>query len=506
MFEKLLDVVMNDKVGIKYKRIGVIGMKKICFYDSINELTNMVDEFCKENKIRYYYDPKNVTLTVDGIDIKIEEGTYSYRTYSIPKFKYKTLLLEVEEGKEKFEILNLFDYISGRYSKFEQETIWNDMPITNKIAIDNKYKLDGIALIFRDHFLEDNMALLRAFEVCGVAPNDIMVFDKGDKTKHQMEITKTFISRGYTVDILDNSSINDEVAMIHYQKIIESFCIQRKDKKIIIMDDGAIVTKLLNNIRLENVLGIIELTEMGLRRIKETDVSDHYVILDAAKTKLKRSITYCEIANSIFKRIIELLGGTKLVGRTILLLGYGDLGSIVAKRFRELGVNVIIGDIDALKLINAAENGFRTYMDPLEAVKKEKPFMVIGSSGYRSIDKQLIEELPDNSFVTAGATADTLVIDEMKNNGVYEDEQYGVQIHFDKQMITRLGNGRSVNLFLSESIPNQANDIFKAANLLCAFILVENISLKNGLHLEIVDDYLEKSGIYNMYYNLYFKN
>ena len=243
---------------------------------------------------------------------------------------------------------------------------------------------------------------------------------------------------------------------------------------------------------------------MGIRRIRQTEVSKDYIILNAAKTQLKRSITYSEIANSIFKRIIELLYGTKLVGRTIMIMGYGDLGSILAERFRSWGVNVIIYDVDILKLIVAAEKGFKTYDDPMIAAKKERIFMIIGSSGYRSIDKKLLESIEDDLIVTAGATADTLVLNELPYDEWYIIENYGVQIHIKNKMITRLGNGRSINLFLSESIPNQANDIFKAANFLCAILLIKKV-MSNGIHIECVDEFLSESGVYNLYYNKYLR-
>ena len=97
----------------------------------------------------------------------------------------------------------------------------------------------------------------------GVEPNDILALDKGDSTLHRLEITATFKKMGFNVDILDNSSLEDDELMKIGTKIVSDFINERKDKKIIILDDGAIITKILNKVHFNNVISVIELTEMA---------------------------------------------------------------------------------------------------------------------------------------------------------------------------------------------------------------------------------------------------
>ena len=61
-----------------------------------------------------------------------------------------------------------------------------------------------------------------------------------------------------------------------------------KNLKIVELDDGAIVTKILDKVHFDNVVGVVELTEMGLRRIRPNEKDLLYPVLNVAKTKLKR--------------------------------------------------------------------------------------------------------------------------------------------------------------------------------------------------------------------------
>ncbi len=163
---------------------------------------------------------------------------------------------------------------------------------------------------------------------------------------------------------------------------------------------------------------------MGLRRIRNSNFDYPYTIIDAAKSKLKRSVTYREIANSILIRTIELLESAKVIGRAIVLLGYGDLGSILAERFRTWGVRVVVHDPGILRLIKAVEGGYKTYRDPVMAIDVEKPILIIGVSGYNSITQNMLDVMQDNTYVTAGATADTSIFDVLSN----EPQQMLLQI------------------------------------------------------------------------------
>lgn len=192
----------------------------------------------------------------------------------------------------------------------------------------------------------------------------------------------------------------------------------------------------------ENVEAFVELTVTGLKRIGELKENElPYPVLNVAKSKLKRFITYKEIANTIFTRSIELLAGEKLVGRTVIQLGYGDLGEVLADRYSQYGARVIVIEPDVMKCIEAAEKGFTTFRTLEEAVKYDKPFLIVGASGYNSISKEVIEQLEDGTFITSGATADLNIFKEYEKEGYKYKAipKYGTQYEINGKKITVLG-------------------------------------------------------------------
>lgn len=471
--------------------------------DFLDQLKNMI------HNLNFNIDDNKIVIKKGNNELIINytKTEFPIRSFSKPLFDDNHLLLtiysnEVDDFKSELATIK---NICLMFSDNEINAVLSQMPILKWYSTDKSNNLKNIAIIWRDHFLEENIGLLHTFTAMGVLPGDMLVLDKGDQTKHQEEITQTFKKLGYHVDVLDNSVI-DELDNIASYQLINDFIESRKDKKIIIIDDGAILTKILNERFYANIIAIIELTEMGLRRIGQLDQNLLYPVLNIAKTSLKRKVTYPEIANSIFVKLIELLGGEKLVGRSVLLCGYGDMGEILAERLRSYGARVSITDPDIFRLIVAGERGYCTYINPVRAIQQEQPFLLLGASGYNSIDDNMIREMPDNSYVTAGATADLSIFKkyEERNEKFKKISQYGTQYYIYNKNITVLGNGRSINLFDSEAIPNKSNDIFKAAIIVTADNIVNNdIKLEKAIELYLIEQFIKNSNILEKYYDLY---
>lgn len=476
----------------------------IIYYDTV---TNFIEDLKKRTNYNVILKRECNEIIADKEILKFKEENIGVRSFSVPYFVENQTII-MYEGKDS-TLQEIITQICTAYTDKEIDAIIETMPILKKYSEERKGNLDGVAIIWRDHFLEENVGLLTSFVRMGVKAEDILAIDKGDSTKHRKEITETFKKLGYQVDILDNTSVADDILIEDGKKLVKDFIEKRKDKKIVILDDGAIVSRILTLHSYENVEAFIELTVTGLKRIKDLDVKNlSYPVLNVAKSKLKRFITYKEISNTIFTRSIELLGGEKLVGRTVIQLGYGDLGEVLAERYRQYGARVIIIEPDVMKCIDAAERGFTTFRTLEKAIEYEKPFLIVGASGYNSISKEVVEKLDDKTFVTSGATADLSVFKEYEKEGCeyLEIPRYGTQYKINGKYITVLGNGRSVNLFDSEAIPNKSNDIFKASQLVVTDKIINTKhNLQNRVELDIVDQWIDESEILEQYYDLYFR-
>lgn len=478
-------------------------MKKV-YYDIAD---NFVKDLEKNSNKSIEINEKENKIKIENEIIKYEEKDIGVRSFSVPYFVKNQTIINYDGNDE--ELINKIEDICTAYTDKEIEAIEETMPILKKYSEERKKNLEGVAIIWRDHFLEENVGLLTSMVRMGVKPEDVLAIDKGDSTKHRQEITATFKKLGYQVDVLDNTAVANDILIEDGKRLIREFIDKRKDKKIVILDDGAIVSRILTLHNYENVEAFVELTVTGLKRIGELKENElPYPVLNVAKSKLKRFITYKEIANTIFTRSIELLAGEKLVGRTVIQLGYGDLGEVLADRYSQYGARVIVIEPDVMKCIEAAEKGFTTFRTLEEAVKYDKPFLIVGASGYNSISKEVIEQLEDGTFITSGATADLNIFKEYEKEGYKYKAipKYGTQYEINGNKITVLGNGRSVNLFDSEAIPNRSNDIFKASQLVVTDKIINGKDdLRNQVELDIVDKWIDESNILEEYYNLYFK-
>lgn len=488
----------NDQKNTKYEKIITT-----TYYNNIMEFVKKIsDKF----NLKYKLDNNKVTffnkkIKIDIYYVKNPDCIRTFSHHSANLENYSLSYFIDMRNSYITKIKKYIEQISLEYNDDEINSIVNDMVIAKRYSQKNKKTFQNTALIWRDHFLEENISLLKGFIKMGIKPSSILALDKGDKTLHRREIMSTFIKLGIDVDVLDNKNMNKKNTSNNNSKHVINFIEKQKDKNIIIMDDGAIITNILKK-KYENIIFLIELTEMGLRRIKRMK-EICYPILNLAKSDLKTKLIYPEIANSIVIRILELLGGEKLRGRVVILCGYGDMGKNIAKTLNTIGSKVVIVEPDIMRLITASEKGYFAYDNIEEAIKRHKPFLVIGASGYQSITNEAIKAVKKNTYITSGATADLQNFENLKDKKNIEN--IGTVYFIDDKKITVLGNGRSVNLFLSESIPNKANDIFKAACLVIAREAYLRGELKNGVHLEPVNTWIKESGILEEYYKTYMK-
>ena len=167
------------------------------FYGSVEELKNKLISMQIE-----YKEEDNKIIIGNGY-IKFTEEYLPIRSFSVPRFPKEGLDLLIE-GVDK----RIIDKITLTYNEDEINAIIRDMPVIDWYSNNYENTLSNVAIIWRDHFLEENVGLLNGFVNMGVKPENILAIDKGDSTKHRFEITETFKKMGFNVDVLDNTDID----------------------------------------------------------------------------------------------------------------------------------------------------------------------------------------------------------------------------------------------------------------------------------------------------------
>ncbi|MCC9309170.1 S-adenosyl-L-homocysteine hydrolase, partial [Kitasatospora sp. RB6PN24] len=376
------------------------------------------------------------------------------------------------------------------YTATELDGIRASMPLVDRYSAPNP-AFQQWALLFRDHYLEHSVGFLLGMERAGIPPQWIFALDKGDRTFNRDRVHATFLARGYRSDVLDNSAVNNPNAhsaeLEHVTAAIDTFIDQAHaaGRRILVVDDGGLLARGYGAAGApRQVDAALELTVSGIKRITAAGPLA-IPVLNLARSQVKSHLGYREIADSCLRRLRAIVPDRKFIGRPVLLLGHGTLGSRLAPALRTLGCRVAVVDTDPLALIGAAEAGYTTHRTARQALTAEAPFLVIGTTGEIALAEHEVALLPDEVLLAPFATRDFSVLTEgARAQDATEIPGIGLRLPLPGgRAATLLGNGRSMNLFEADSIPNQGYDAYRAGTLIAATALcADPARLPAGLH------------------------
>lgn len=348
----------------------------------------------------------------------------------------------------------------------------------------------------------------------GVPADSIQVYDKGDSTQHQNAVRDLFKKLGVWGGLLDNTAVNapedhlQELRKAHAN--LDAFIARANEqgKKVMAIDDGGLIAQgYASSDATAPIDAAIELTISGLNRINDaTEIS--IPIFDLARSQAKQNFGYREIAHSCARQIHAILEGEKRIGRRIALLGYGTLGQPLAHELRASGSVITVYDPDYLRLAVAAEEGFDTH-ETLAATLRDEPSLIIGASGGNAITSDTLDLIPDGAVLAPFATKDfSHLYESTKTTLQYRVPSWGdVFLGQNGHTFTVLGNGRSLNLYQTDSIAPAGYDLYRAATLVSANYLAGHADmLEPGLHGGLVNELAEDYELYRTYYREYLSN
>lgn len=434
--------------------------------------------------------------------------------FQIPAPAAVDILIDPAPGAGRLAA-ELHDALSARalpYTDSELDGIRAAMPLLERYSTTPQQAFDGWALLFRDHYLEHSTGFVLAMERAGIPAEWIFTLDKGDRTWNRQRVHATFLARGYRSDVLDNSAVNDPAAhhtdLARVQAEVDAFldAAHTARRRVLVVDDGGLLARGYGAAGApRRVDAALELTVSGIKRIAAAGPLA-IPVLNLARSQVKTRLGYREIADSCLRRLRALLTDRKMIGRQVLLLGYGTLGSRLAAQLRALGCRVDVVDTDLPALIDATEDGFTTYRTAADALASTTPFLVIGTSGELALTPDDLPHLPDGALLAPFATRDFSALTEGPHRARATDIP-GVGMRFDLpdgQAVTLLGNGRSMNLFEADSIPNQGYDAYRAGTLIAAAALCADPGrVPPGLHTAPADTAIAAAGLWEAYYDLY---
>ncbi len=252
----------------------------------------------------------------------------------------------------------------------------------------------------------------------------------------------------------------------HIEAILET-------KPQITMDDGADVVTLLHTTRrelLSHVKGGTEETTTGVIRLRamtaEGVLAYPIVAVNEARTKHMFDNQYGTGQSAID----GLLRATNILiaGKTAVVAGYGWVGRGVASRFRGMGANVVIVEVDPLRGLEAAMDGFLVM--PMAEAAKRGDIFITTTGNLNVIGAAHFPTLKDGAIIAnAGHFNDEIEIPalEMQSKGKRTVRAFVEEYsHESGKKIFLLAEGRLLNHAAAEANPAAVMDMSFANQVL----------------------------------------
>ncbi|CAG0992844.1 adenosylhomocysteinase [Anaerolineales bacterium] len=230
---------------------------------------------------------------------------------------------------------------------------------------------------------------------------------------------------------------------------------------------------------LKNVIGGTEETTTGVIRLKAMEkdgvLKFPVIAVNDALTKHMFDNRY-GTGQSTLDGIVRATN-VLLAGKTFVVAGYGWCGRGLASRARGMGSLVVVTEIDPLKALEAAMDGFQV-MPMTEAAKVGDIFCTV-TGDLNVIDKKHFEVMKDGALVAnSGHFNVEINIPALEKMSVGKPnlvrpfvDQYTTK---DGRKINILGEGRLINLASAEGHPASVMDMSFANQALSAEYMAKN--------------------------------
>ncbi len=261
-------------------------------------------------------------------------------------------------------------------------------------------------------------------------------------------------------------------------------------KPNIIIDDGSDVTATLVKERqhqLRDIIGTTEETTTGIVRLlamfNDGVLSFPAMNVNDAETKHFFDNRY-GTGQSTLDGIIRATN-VLLAGKTVVVVGYGWCGKGVAMRAKGMGASVIVTEINPVRAIEAAMDGFQVM--PMADAAPQGDLFVTVTGNKHVIRGEHFAVMKDGAMVSNSGHFDIEI--DLKSLGAEAKEVKEVR-NFTQQYkmpngksVVVLGEGRLINLAAAEGHPSAVMDMsFANQALACEYLVQNKGKLEAGLH------------------------
>jgi len=316
-------------------------------------------------------------------------------------------------------------------------------------------------------------------------------------TKETAVLAEAFLASGAKVALCGSNplSTQDDVAAALTEKGVQVFawrgqtteeyywCVEKVIDRnpVITLDDGADLVGAVHSKRTEalsKVMGGTEETTTGVLRLRAMEKSGalKYAIIAVNDTYTK--YLFDNRYGTGQSTIDGILRATNilLAGKNFVVCGYGWCGRGIAMRAHGMGANVIVTEVNPLKALEAAMNGFRVM--PITEAATVGDIFVTTTGDISVIRKEHMQKMKDGAILANSGHFNVEVnikdLEELatsKRTIRQNLEEYKLK---DGRKLYLLAEGRLVNLASAEGHPAEVMDMSFANQALCVEYIANN--------------------------------
>ncbi|HXA61912.1 MAG TPA: adenosylhomocysteinase [Streptosporangiaceae bacterium] len=359
---------------------------------------------------------------------------------------------------------------------------WADraMPVLREIRgrFAESRPLDGLRIAACMHVTTETANLIRTLQAGGAS-----VALAASNPLSTQDDTAAALVQEYGVEVFARSGIDRDGYYRHIHQALET----RPD---LVLDDGCDLVNILHTERLdllgtvragceETTTGVIRLHQMaraGALRFPMVAVND-------TDTKHMFDNRY-GTGQSTLDGIIRATN-TLLAGKTIVIAGFGYCGRGLAERARGHGARVVITEIDAVKALDAALQGYLVL--PMASAAPVGDIFITVTGNLQVIRAEHFAVMKDGAILANSGHFDVEI--DVRGLAGLSVDVHRVRPMADEYVLTDgrrlvlLAEGRLVNLAAAEGHPAAVMDMsFADQALTCAWLAASWQTLSPGVH------------------------
>jgi len=315
-------------------------------------------------------------------------------------------------------------------------------------------------------------------------------------TKETAVLVDAFLAGGAKIALCGSNplSTQDNVAAALAEKGVKVFAWREQTTKeyywcidkvidqnpMITLDDGADLVSRIHNKRTEklvNIKGGTEETTTGvlrLRAMERTGALKYAIIaVNDAYTKYLFDNRYGTGQSTIdgILRATNIL----LAGKNLVVCGYGWCGRGIAMRAKGMGANVIITEVNPLRALEAAMNGFRVM--PIAEAATIGDIFVTTTGDISVIRKQHMQKMKNGAILANSGHFNVEInikdLEKLATSKRKIRPNLAEYILEDGRKLYLLAEGRLVNLAAAEGHPSEVMDMSFANQAFCVEYLTK---------------------------------